>query len=578
MKIQRRMAFHFTYQLIFYSFLIFAVILILFIFFIQQITNDEIRRNFPNGALDTITTEATYEKGQIKLASRWTKLLEERNIWMQIVNQEGKVIYKANADDSSLPLSYSVTQLLAIQETGEFGRYSITSQLDLTYKEPLLFLLGYENPDLDQLSSWYTAYQVNGLVGEKALSSLDQKLQETDSYLQIINQAGEIVQTVGHPSASPKKFDPLEIIAMQQAPGNYDTNIVVYRHAQGAMTWILHTPNAASDLPKQPILSEIIRLFIWMIALVLVLSIAVSFWHGYRYGQPLILFAGWFERMGRGKYDEVLTAKDKRRVFRRNGKLRIRYRLYREVIQAFYQMAERLAHTEKERKRLEKAQEEWMSGISHDLRTPLATIQGYGYMLESAPDQWSQEELRVMGTMIREKGDYMLELITDFSLINQLKQDGLPMEVQQVNLDELVRVAVLKYVNDATLADCHFIYEGEEAPITIQGNDTWLQRLLDNLLSNAVKHNPPGITVTVSAGMMNDEAYIRISDNGNGMDEETKRNLFERYYRGTNTEESTAGSGLGMSIAKAIVEAHGGEIEVLSSLGSGTEITIRLPQ
>ena len=190
MKIQRRMAFHFAYQLIFYSVLIFALILILFIFLIQNLTNDEIRRNFPNGALDTIATEASYEKGQIKLASRWTKLLEERNIWMQIVNQEGKVIYKANADDSTLPHSYSVTQLLSIQETGEFGRYSITSQLDLTYKEPLLFLLGYENPDLDQLASWYTAYQVNGLVGEKVLSSLVQKLQETDSYLQIINQAG----------------------------------------------------------------------------------------------------------------------------------------------------------------------------------------------------------------------------------------------------------------------------------------------------------------------------------------------------------------------------------------------------
>lgn len=76
---------------------------------------------------------------------------------------------------------------------------------------------------------------------------------------------------------------------------------------------------------------------------------------------------------------------------------------------------------------------------------------------------------------------------------------------------------------------------------------------------------------------VNDKACIRVLDNGKGMDEETLHHLFNRYYRGTNTEESTDGSGLGMSIAKTIVEAHGGEIKVHSVVGQGTEFEIVLP-
>jgi signal transduction histidine kinase len=182
-----------------------------------------------------------------------------------------------------------------------------------------------------------------------------------------------------------------------------------------------------------------------------------------------------------------------------------------------------------------------------------------------------------MGTTIREKGDYMLELISDFSLIHQLKQGDSIMQLRETDLVELLRCSVLKYVNDATMSEYQFHYVGEERLLLIQADETWLQRLMDNLLSNAVKHNPPGVIVTVSAGRMNDKAFIRVIDNGKGMDEETLHHLFNRYYRGTNTEESTNGSGLGMSIAKSIVEAHGGVIQVQSKVWQGTKIEILLP-
>lgn len=579
MKIQRRMTLHLTYQLIFYALLILALFFLLLNLANKSMANEEIQRDFPNGVLKTAASEATYEDGTIHLSGRWAELIEERGMWMQVIGADGKVIYAVNtAMDRSLPASYSVSQLLDIQEARKFGVYSVLNELNLSFKEPLLFLLGYKNRELDQLVSWFNAYQRNGLVSGAELRHLEEQLEKNHSYLQIIDQTGKIVQGVGSKASSPQKRHPLEILAIQQEPGYSDTNIAIYRDAQtAAVTWILYTPNTTGDFPIQSVQERLIQALIGLVAFILIVSLAASVWHSFRYGQPLVLFAGWFERMGRGQYDEVLTEKDKRKVFRRSGKMRIRYRLYKEVIQAFYQMAEQLAHTEKERKRLEKAQEEWMSGISHDLRTPLSTIQGYGYMLESAPEQWSREELQIMGSMIREKGDYMLELISDFSLVNQLKHGDSIMEVREMDLVELVRRSVLKYVNNATMSDYHFAYEGEDKSVPVQADYNWLQRLMDNLLSNAVRHNPAGVTVIASVGITKGRAYIRVADNGKGMDEETQRNLFKRYYRGTNTEETTAGSGLGMSIAKTIVEAHGGEIEIHSEAGSGTEILIWLP-
>lgn len=578
MKIQQRMAFHFTYQLIFYALLMVAITLVACILFFQNMTSNEIRRNFPVGVLQQIAQEAHYKDGTIQISPEWDKLIEEKGMWLQIVSAEGEVIYAVNTTPHhTLLASYSIAQLLDIQETRTFGTYAVHTQLNFAFQDPLLYILGYPSPDLDQLVAWFDAYGQHGIVRSEAVSHLDQRLRKTYSYLQVIDPESHIVQGIGDGAYVQKAYRQLDILAIQQSPSNYDTNIVAHRDKLSGMTWILYTPHAAGAPLKHPVMEKATRGLVRITVLILLLALPISIWHGYRYGQPLILFAGWFERMGRGQYDQVLTAKDMRKVFRRNGMMRIRYRLYKEVIESFYQMTHQLAQIEKERERLEKAQAEWMSGISHDLRTPLATIQGYGYMLESLPEQWSQEEMRIMGSTIREKGDYMLELISDFSLIHQLKQGDSIMKFREIDLVELVRCSVLKYVNDAMMSEYQFHYVGEDCPLLIQADETWLMRLMDNLLSNAVKHNPPGVIVNVYVGRMNDKACIRVIDNGKGMDEETLHHLFNRYYRGTNSDESTEGSGLGMSIAKTIVEAHSGEIQVKSKVWQGTIIEILLP-
>ena len=576
MRLRRRLAFHFTYQLIAFSVLMLLLLMAGLFVIINQIGNDDIQRNTSAGMLSAITTETVTEGGEVKLREYWKVLIKEQMMWLQVVDMEGRVIFSSNTPED-VPASYSVSRLLEIEEERRLGKYTVDGEMDLFYEEPLLFLLGRVDESADKLRAWHTVYSKQGLAADDVTVKLDEEVRATGGYLHIIDPEGSVVQSLGEDPGNKRSYSPLEILSMQEKPGDYSTSIHLYRDKDNGSTWVYHIPQKGA-VKKQPIMTEALHAVLLAGAVVLAAALAASVWHGYRYSRPLLLFTGWFERMRNGSYEDVLTPKDRKRVFRKNGKMRIRYRLYKEVIHSFYQMAEQLAEAERERKQLERSREEWMSGISHDLRTPLSSIQGYGYMLESAAADWTLAELKEMGTVIREKGDYMLELIDDFSFIFRLKTESqLPQNLTRLDLNELVRRCVLKYVNDATMEGVTFIYEGREEPVWTRGSVKWLHRLMDNLLFNAVKHNPKGITVTVRVDEQPGGASIMVRDDGVGMDEETKRNLFERYYRGTNTEERVEGSGLGMSIAKAIVDVHGGQVQIESEQGQGTTVTATFP-
>lgn len=578
-RIRTRLTLHFTYQVLLLWVMILLTLVILLLALISYLVNQDLKRTFSTSALEGIQTETFFEDDTVKMNGRWGDLLKERGYWLQLINASGKVIYSVNTT-ADLQTAYNAAELLNIQETRRLGPYQVVSLLDTDNTKPVLYMMGKQDEGTQRLETWFDQYGHGGRIREDVLPELAAMLEGEGDYLQVVDRAGAVLQTIVSPGDTgdgKKTYQPLELVSMRAEPGKYPMDLSIYYDEASGNTWLLHQGKPDEVYVKQTLFHDFIVMLIVIGAAVMVFTLVISIWHGYRYGQPLMLFANWFERMSQGRYSEALTEKERKRVFRRNGKIRHRYRLYKEVIAGFYDMATKLDASQRERKMLEQTREEWMTGISHDLRTPLSTIQGYGHLLESGQFTWNEAELKEMGKMVREKGDFMLELLQDFSLTFQLKNKAIRFPLEPVELNEFARRSVLRYVNDATIPSASFSFEEWPEDLTIMANLKWFQRMLDNIITNAVKHNPEGTEITVRNQVSDGYAQTTVTDNGKGMDEETRGSLFERYYRGTNTDETTDGAGLGMSIAHAIVIAHQGRIWVESEPSRGTTVYIELP-
>lgn len=223
---------------------------------------------------------------------------------------------------------------------------------------------------------------------------------------------------------------------------------------------------------------------------------------------------------------------------------------------------------------------EWIANITHDLKTPLSPIKGYAEVLHDDTEKTAVEYRRYAGIMLKNAA-YMENLIDDLKLTWQLENGTLPVNRQEQNIVRFLRelsIDILnrpEYENRMILFECSDNITDETALLSF---DTKLfTRAFQNLMINAFVHGTKDTEVTVKIGVSESELTINVSDNGGGMSNVVAERLFERYYRGTNTESKTEGTGLGLAIAKNIVELHGGTISVNSTPGVGTSFLIRFP-
>ena len=228
------------------------------------------------------------------------------------------------------------------------------------------------------------------------------------------------------------------------------------------------------------------------------------------------------------------------------------------------------------RRQDEKAKEEWLANITHDLKTPLAPIRGYAELLyeeESLP----ASDARRYGAIILKNALYTEQLVDDLKLTYQLQSNLLPVRAEARNLTRFVREVVIDILNTPE-------YEGRDVTFFTDREDLvclfdaqLLRRALTNVVINALKHNRPDtqITVVVECGS---GTKVIVKDNGTGMTPRELEGLFVRYYRGESTVVKAEGSGLGMAIARQIVEAHGGTISAQSEAKTGTIVTMQFPQ
>ena len=230
-----------------------------------------------------------------------------------------------------------------------------------------------------------------------------------------------------------------------------------------------------------------------------------------------------------------------------------------------------LSRIEKEKQ----IRQEFFSNASHELKTPITSIQGYAELLESG--MIVDEEMKAdFARRIKKEAENMTGLINDILMISRLEAKDAEVVFSQVRISVLLD-DILDSLKPLAAQSQVFIHSDCQ-PISIEANPQQMKELLNNLITNAVKYNRPGGQVWIQIREKGDAMLIRVRDNGMGIPEDSLDRIFERFYRvDKGRSRKQGGTGLGLSIVKHIVSFYQGTIRVSSELDKGSEFVVELP-
>ena len=237
-----------------------------------------------------------------------------------------------------------------------------------------------------------------------------------------------------------------------------------------------------------------------------------------------------------------------------------------ELSRTFNAMTEELARTEEVRRSL-------VADVAHELRTPVSNIRGY---LDAMRDGLVNADEATLDSM-HEEAVLLTRLIEDLQELALAESGQMPLHIQDCDLAEVARKAVAAVQPQAEAKGVSVAIE-EEGILIAEADPERIGQVLRNLLNNGVSYTPQGGHVKVSVRGMGDEAEVRVEDSGAGISQEDLPHVFERFYRvDKSRSRATGGVGLGLTIARRLVEAHGGKVSVQSEAGKGSAFTFTLP-
>lgn len=253
-----------------------------------------------------------------------------------------------------------------------------------------------------------------------------------------------------------------------------------------------------------------------------------------------------------------------------------RLRIEERAARSEAETTQRLLSDQNERLReADRMKDEFVALISHDLRTPLTSIVGY-LELTMESTSLTEEQHRYL-TVVERNSERLLRLVNDLLFVARLEAGEFELHLDDLDLAAIAKQAVEEARPRARAADVTLSFDAEMVEL-VHGDRGRMFQLLDNLISNAIKFTPSGGRVAVGVQRTDSGVCLRVSDTGIGISGVEQTRLFERFFRTTSAvDRQIPGTGLGLYIARAIVEAHGGAIAVESGDQEGTTFLVELP-
>ena len=236
-----------------------------------------------------------------------------------------------------------------------------------------------------------------------------------------------------------------------------------------------------------------------------------------------------------------------------------------EIIDCFNRMAQELSGVETLRT-------DFISNVSHEMKTPLAAMHNYGTLLQTP--ELSDEKRIEYARGITENSRRLADMMTNILKLNKLENQQIFPNAERYNLGEQLCESLLQYENVWEKEDIEIDTDIAEE-VFVQADRELLSLVWNNLLSNAFKFTPRGGTVSLTLTTTDRHAIIKVKDTGCGMTPETGAHIFEKFYQG-DTSHAMRGNGLGLALVKRVVDIVHGEISVESALGEGTTFTVKI--
>jgi two-component system sensor histidine kinase KdpD len=222
----------------------------------------------------------------------------------------------------------------------------------------------------------------------------------------------------------------------------------------------------------------------------------------------------------------------------------------------------------------EKLRNVLLSAISHDFRTPLATIIGSASTLRDSESSLDAARRRSLLDTLLHEAERMNRLVGNLLDLTRFSEGRVELHREWIAIDELVG-AVLARLRDVLAAHPVALHVPDDLPL-VPGDEVMLEQVLSNLIENAARHTPPGTTVEIAASATGGALEVSIRDHGPGFPPGEEARVFEKFHQ-ARPESAQSGFGLGLAICKAIVEAHGGTIEARAASGGGADFHFTLP-
>ena len=214
---------------------------------------------------------------------------------------------------------------------------------------------------------------------------------------------------------------------------------------------------------------------------------------------------------------------------------------------------------------------DFISNVSHELKTPLAIIRNYA--AELAKGGLPQDKREEYAQTLITTANRLSNLVSNILSLNKLENQQITPQKEVVRLDELLAQSVLGF--DAAIEDKSIDLQCDFDDIAIETLSSYLEIVFNNLMSNAVKFTPIGGKITVTLKRKGDEAVVSVADTGCGISADTGKRIFDKFYQG-DTSHACEGNGLGLALVKKVIDVLGGEITVESEVNKGSVFTVTL--